>query len=287
VDQGQPRDSGRIDARRSARPLVKIPIQVEGKDAEGKPFSETSYTLTINRYGARITLRSPLILRDEISITNLKTNRTCRFRVVVRLDVSLGLGVEWGVECLDPQSDFWQVYFPEKKEKAPLQERTEALLECASCHTREMTLLANGNYRKIISESPLIRACAKCGRETEWRLGLLDITPEEAASPAISALASQLAAPGGAERRRDRRYVVLLPLRIREESGKEEVTRSENVSKSGLCFGSNLEMSEGSMIHLTIGPAGAEQMQTPALVAWRRPFGAGRFLYGVRLPKKG
>jgi hypothetical protein len=64
VDPSQASDSGRIDARRSARPLVKIPIRVEGKDREGKPFSETTYTLTINRYGARITLKSPLRLRD-------------------------------------------------------------------------------------------------------------------------------------------------------------------------------------------------------------------------------
>lgn len=287
MDPSQPRESGRIDARRSARPLVKIPIQVEGKDAEGKPFSETTCTLTINRYGARITLNSPLRLRDEISITNLKTNQTCLFRVVVRLDVSLGWGAEWGVECLEPETNFWQVYFPEKKERAALQENIEVLLECASCHTREMTQLADGNYREIINESPVTRTCAKCGGETEWRLGLVDFTPEEMASPAISALASQLAAPGGAERRRDTRYVVLLPLRIRDENGKEEVTRSENVSKSGVCFGSNLEMDDGATIDLTIGPAGGEQLRAPARIAWRRPFGAGRFLYGVRLQEEG
>jgi hypothetical protein len=287
VDPSQASDSGRIDARRSARPLVKIPIRVEGKDGEGKPFSETTYTLTINWYGGRITLKNPLRLRDEITITNLKTNQACPFRVVVRLDVSLGWGVEWGVECLCPETDFWQVYFPEKKEKAPLPEKIEALLECATCHTREMTPLARGDFREIIRDSPLTRACAKCGRETEWRLGLLDFTPEEMASPAISPLASQLAAPGGAERRRDTRYVVLLPLCIRDESGREEVTRSENVSKSGVCFGSNLEMGEGSAIHLTMGPAGGEQAQMPARIAWRRPFGAGRFLYGVRLLEAG
>ena len=287
MDPSQPGDSGRIDARRSARPLVKIPIQVEGKDAEGQPFSETSHTLTINKYGARITLKSPLRMRDEITITNLKTNQACRFRVVVRLDVSLGGGVEWGVECLEPGSNFWQVYFPEKKEKAPLEERIEVLLECSTCRAREMTILAKGNCREIISESPVTRSCEKCGRATEWQLAVLDFTPEEMASPGLSPLASQLAAPGGAERRRDRRYVVLLPLRIRDERGREEVTRSENVSKSGVCFGSNLEMSEGSAIHLTIGPAGGERIQTSALVAWRRPFGAGRFLYGVRLLQEG
>jgi PilZ domain len=150
-----------------------------------------------------------------------------------------------------------------------------------------MTPLARGDFREIIQDFPLTRACAKCGGETEWRLGLLDFTPEEMASPAFSTLASQLAAPGGAERRRAPRYVVLLPLRIRDESGKEELTRSENISKSGLCFGSNLEMSDGSTIHLTIGPAGGEQVQMPARIAWRRPFGAGRFLYGVRLLEEG
>ena len=287
MDSSQPSDSGRIEARRSARPLLKIPIQVEGKDAEGRPFSETTYTLTINKYGARITLKSPLRLRDEIRITNLKTHQTCSFRIVVRLEVSLGWGVEWGVECLEPDTNFWQVYFPAKKGMAPLQERIEVLLECASCHTREMTPLANGNFRAVLNEAPVNRACAKCGGETEWRLGLVDFTPEEIASPAISALASQLAAPGGAERRRDTRYVVLLPLRIRGENGKEEVTRSENISKSGVCFGSNLEMREGTTIDLTIGPAGGEQLRTPAHIAWRRPFGAGRFLYGVRLLEEG
>jgi len=40
--------------RRSERTLLRIPIQVGGKDTGGKPFRETTYTLVINRHGARI-----------------------------------------------------------------------------------------------------------------------------------------------------------------------------------------------------------------------------------------
>jgi hypothetical protein len=283
VDQNPPGDPSRRESRRSARPLLKIPIQVEGTDAEGRPFSETTYTLTINRYGARITLKEPLRLRDEIHITNIKTRQTCPFRVVARLDVSLGSGVEWGVECLAPKSNFWGVYSPEKKDRAPLQESIEVLLQCALCRSREMAQLAARDYREVINEWPLTRSCAKCGGETDWYLGLVEITPEEMSSPGIKALASELSAPGGAERRRDKRYVILLPLRIRDQTGREDVTKSENVSKTGVCFASYLEMEEGSTVHLTMGPAGGEQAQVPARIAWRRRLGAGRSLYGVRL----
>lgn len=283
MNQKSPRDSGRREARRSARPLLKIPIQVEGTDVEGRDFSETTYTLTINRYGARITLKNTPRPRDEIRIINLQTSQTCPFRVVARLEVPLGSGVEWGVECLAPKSNFWGVYFPEKRERAPLQESIEVLLQCASCGSREMAQLAGRNYREVVNESPVTRYCTKCGGETEWHLGLVEITPEELSSPGMNALASELSAPGGAERRRDKRYVILLPLRIRDQTGREDVTKSENFSKTGVCFASHLEMEEGSIVHLTVGPAGGEQAQVPARIAWRRRLGAGRSLYGVRL----
>lgn len=285
--QSPPRDPVRPEARRSSRPLLKIPIQVEGRNAEGRPFSEITYTLTINRYGARITLKNTLRPWDEIRITNLKTRQTCPFRVVARLDVSLGSGVEWGVESLASKSDFWGVYFPEKKERVPAPESIEVLLQCASCGSREMAQLAARNYREVVNESPVTRSCAKCGGETEWRLGLVEITPEEMSSPGISALASELSAPGGAERRRDKRYVVLLPLRLRDRTGREDVTKSENFSKTGVCFTAYLEMEEGSTVHLTLGPAGGEQAQVPARIAWRRRLGTGRSLYGVRLEDEG
>lgn len=284
--QSPPRDLARPEARRSARPLLKIPIQVEGQDAEGKPFSEITYTLTINRYGARIALKITLRPDAEIKITNLKTQQTCLFRVVARLDVPLGRGVEWGVECLAPRSDFWEVYFPDRKGRIPLEQTIDVLLECSVCHSREMAQLAVEKYRQVINESPEIRSCARCGGETPWGLGLVEITRQEMASPQINPLASELSAPGGAERRRENRYVVLLPVSIRDQTGKEEATKTENLSKTGVCFAADLEMEEGSTVLLTVGPAGGEQTQLPGRIVWRRPVAMGRSLYGVRLEEE-
>ncbi|MGD0920393.1 MAG: PilZ domain-containing protein [Terriglobia bacterium] len=274
--------------RRSERVLLRIPIEVKGTDAEGKPFTEKTHTLVINRHGARIGLKAPLKPEARVTITNRQSAMSCPFRVVGRTGKCLGEGPEWGVECLEPGVNFWGISFPDKAAEPTAQEGIDALVECAMCRFRELAQLTLEEYRSMITQGSVHRDCPECGAETEWRFGFAEAEPEEAlpAQPSASAPASP--AVEGEERRRAKRLTIKLPVRIRLQDGSEEVARTENLSKTGVCFSSSLMIRPEDRVFLTVGytPGGSEE-EVAARLVWRREIEAGATaLYGVRLEEE-
>lgn len=272
--------------RRTERVLLRIPIEVKGEQPDGNPFVERTFTLVLNRDGGRISLKSSLQKGDQITITNLQNRVSCPFRVVERTTDLLGDGPpEWGVECLEPEVDFWGINFPKKASGPVPTEMIDALLECSNCQSRELAQLVLEQYRTLTSRSSLSRACTKCGAETEWTFGFVEAEPDEVI-PTQPAPAEE-AAPEekGAERRRAKRVTIKLPVRICLEDGREEIARTENLSKTGVCFASGLEMERGEILRLTVGYApGSNEAAIQARVMWRRAIeGSNRALYGVHL----
>jgi hypothetical protein len=271
--------------RRSERVLLRIPIEVKGTDAEGKPFTEKTFTLVINRHGARIALNTPVQAEARITITNRQSAMSCPFRVVGRTSKSLGEGPEWGVECLQPGVNFWGISFPEKVAAPAAQEVIDALVECAACGSRELAQLTLEEYRAVITQGSVRRDCPECSGMTDWRFGFVEAEPEEPVPAQPSASAPTSPAATGAERRRAKRLTIKLPVRIRLQDGSEEVARTENLSKTGVCFSSSLLIRPRDRILLTVGytPGGSEE-EMPARLVWRREIeGGGKALYGVRL----
>jgi hypothetical protein len=164
--------------RRTQRVLLRIPIEVNGSGADGKPFTEMTFTLAINQHGAQIALQSAVRPGDQITITNLQNHISCPFRIV-RQATTLGEGPEWGIECLEPEVNFWGMSFP-GKEAAQAPELVDALMECAKCHLREMTQLTIEQYRSLITRLSLSRDCPKCKQTTEWKFGFVEAEVEEA-----------------------------------------------------------------------------------------------------------
>lgn len=269
--------------RRSKRPLLRIPIRVEGKDASGQPFFEDTHTLVINRNGGRICLQAPLRVGDIIRITNHSTRKACPFRVVVSLEKSYGPRPEWGVECLHPETNFWGVYFPEQKEEPVEAVALDVLLQCCTCQAREMSQLSIEKYRELNERAQLRRPCHQCQKTTDWRVGFVEILQKEAAAAGGESVAAFPATVQ--DRRGTKRFVAILPLRVCNREGLETLTTTENLSKTGLCFISDMTVQEGEPIFLTVAPGGPDPTQElPARVAWRRPLGgSGKSLYGVRL----
>lgn len=283
----EPLSSLQTQRRHSERVLLRIPIEVKGKDSAGKPFTEVTSTLVINRDGARITLKQPVSADDRITITNLRSKTSSPFRVVVSGGQSLGEGPECGVECLERNLAFWGIEFPDKggnrAAKAPEQEIVDALIECSVCHFRELAQLKMGQFRMISERSSLTRSCIQCNAGTEWRFSTAEgVDGTAAALPEVS---QGKTSPGGAERRRARRMTVKLPVRIRLINGREEVTRTENLSKTGVCFISQETMSVGQTINLTVGyEPGKNEAEISAQVMWCHPVtGTPRTVYGVHL----
>jgi PilZ domain len=273
--------------RHSERVLLRIPIEVKGKDGEGKVFKEVTSTLVINRDGARITLKQSVRPDDRITITNLLNRTSCPFRVVGQGGKSLGEGPEWGVECLEANLGFWGIEFPDtigrRGLKPQAQEIVDALIECSICHFRELAQLRMVQFRMLSERSSLTRNCIQCTAATEWRFSSVDGDGAKAAS--VPGPDREKPSSGGADRRRAKRMMVKLPVRIRLINGREEVTRTENLSKTGVCFISESAMTVGQALNLTVGyEPGKNESEIGAHVVWCQPLaGTSRTLYGVHL----
>jgi len=269
--------------RRTQRILLRVPIEVKGNGADGKPFTERTFTLAINQHGAQINLKNTVRSDDQITITNIQTHMSCPFRVVRQVRKPFGPGPEWGVESLEPEVNFWGMSFP-GKDAAPAPELIDALMECARCQHRELVQLTTEEYRSLITRLWLTRKCPKCKELTEWKFGFVEAEVAEAPRPT----GHQTAATPPSAKRRAERFTVNLPLRIRLQNGREEVAQMENLSKSGLCFISTLDMREAEHIHVTIpqGPSGS-QKGVEARVVWRGALeGMNRMVYGVELDEE-
>ncbi len=261
--------------RQSERVLLRIPIEVNGKGPDGNAFNEKTFTLLINRHGAQIRLRNAVRPNDRVTITNLQNKRSCMFRVVARVEKRLSDEPEWGVECLEPEADYWGLSFPEKRILPGQQERQElvdALMECSVCRFSELVEITIEQYHALIGHSSLSRRCVQCMRRTEWNFSFVEAAPEEV---------------GTKNKRRARRLTIKLPVRIGVQEGREEVRRTENLSELGVCLVSTLAMKEGERLTITVSHgAGGHQQEVSARVVWRKSIqGTNRAIYGLELEK--
>jgi len=154
----------------------------------------------------------------------------------------------------------------------------------SKCSFRELAKLTLEQYRTLIDQSSLSRHCKQCDALTEWSFGFVDAEPEPLPGQPPPTTEPWVPAQDS-ERRAAKRLTVKLPVRVRLEDGREEVTRTENLSKTGVCFASGLALKEGDTLQLTVGyTPGSHEAEVRARVIWRRELeGMNRALYGVRL----
>ena len=122
-------------SRRSDRVLIRIPLQVSGKDLEGNSFTERAQTMVINRNGASFVLRNSLVPEERITVKNLQTGQSCRFRARRgSKDLPGGLR-EWGIECVEPAPASGGFPFRNCRKKPPRMKKPPAACWSAQCAT--------------------------------------------------------------------------------------------------------------------------------------------------------
>jgi hypothetical protein len=272
------------ERRRSQRLPLRVPILVEGRTVDGKTFQDKTYTLEINRYGARIVLQSNPQPGGRVAITNLQTKSRCPFQVINRPGKPLDKekGTEHGVECLDHRINIWGISFPESEGTAQDQGEVDVLLECSKCRSHEPARVTQSQYQTIVTHSSMRRSCEKCEAITEWEVVYLEGDTQRGTP--CSCPGSPTAPPHTAkEKRRERRLTMRLPVRIRLE----EMGETENLSPNGLCFTTELTLRVGDRVWLTVGYApGGNEKEVSATVMWRQELADGkRALYGVQLER--
>jgi hypothetical protein len=272
------------EKRRSDRLMLTIPLTVEGTDARGHTFQDEARTLTLNRHGARIRTSRPLRVGQTLRLTNRLVQREAEFRVVGPLTPITERGGEWGIEYQNLKDDIWGIQFPPSTHDGG--PGSKALIECRQCHTVALLPLSLVEVDVLETAGIISRTCAQCERETPWGYAEKQVVMGGTAREA-SMMKEAHAAARGIEQRQHRRVSLQLPIRIRDFYGGSEITRTENVSKGGFCFVSEINHHIGGAILVICpyDPAGPSIEIRARIVRQREVEGTRRKVYGVRYAK--
>lgn len=282
--------------------MLTIPLRVIGEDENGVAFECEAQTIDVSRHGARIRIAHPLNSGQELRIINQLNRREAAFRVAGPLvpltekggefaltgplSAKLERRNQWGMECLDLNIDLWGIRFPPAS--ADQNSDPKALLACRECKTAELVHLTLGAVDVLETAGIFSRYCSGCKRDTPW--GYAPGQPEGQPLPpkGEGSEAAQATAPAPSERRRHRRVVLQLPILVRDYFGGVEITKSENVSKGGICFASekNYQLGEGIMVACPYDQA-SHNIEVPAQIASCQELeGTQRKIYGIRYKSK-
>ncbi len=101
-----------VVGRRSARLSMIIPITIHGVDANGQTYKENTWTIGVNKQGAKIATFRPLALGAQMSIVNPVLGRTAKARVIWVGEKRFPEDpYEVGVELTEAQN-VWGIKFP-------------------------------------------------------------------------------------------------------------------------------------------------------------------------------
>jgi len=99
--------------RRSQRVMMKVPVRVSGKAADGENFEVETHTLSISPHGALLVLAVTVQRGQRFILANIQTKSALEC-VVAHLEPSPGAPTQVGVEFSLPNPAFWRVAFPPK-----------------------------------------------------------------------------------------------------------------------------------------------------------------------------
>ena len=273
------------EKRRSDRLMLTIPLQVLGTDARGKEFRDEARTITLNRHGARIHMTRPLARGQILMLTNLVGRRGAEFRVVGPLSPITAQGGEWGVEYCDPAENIWGIQFPPASDAGGGE--SKALLECRRCHTVALIRLSLVEVEVLETSGILSKTCTACADVAPWGYAEKQIAmggPSDEAAMMAEAQAAAQANGRSAEQRKHRRVSLQLPVMVRDYYGGMEITRTENISKSGFCFVSEkkYQVGEGMMVVCPYNASGEKIEIRARIVRHQQVEATKRNVYGVR-----
>jgi hypothetical protein len=276
----------RSNRRRTERLLLSVPVRVDGQDPAGQKFSENTRTVIINRHGACIQMRQAVAPGATLRICNLMANREAEFRVIGPTQPKSDQGGEWGVECKDEKRNIWGIDFPPLEDD---ESSCSALLECRRCHTIALTPLSLVEHDVLTSSGLLNKDCRTCGRTTPWGYNEKQVAippPGQEPEPWIKDVVEP--PRPDSTRRVGARVALRLPVRVRSYYGAEEISKTENVSKGGLCFISDkdYEIGEGLQVTCPYDPRGHNIEVRGHVVRRKGMEGSARKIYGVRYEKE-
>lgn len=262
-------------ARRSDRILTPIRIQVSGVDAAGNSFEEETITISVNKHGACISSQHMFRPNQEITIQNLETNITTKFRVVGELGRVFGDRREWGVETDCPDCNIWGLEFALPPDDA----QPKVLISCTDCQKGILSPLSSIEYDVLLYTGVISRHCQFCDQTTRWA---------PSGKPPEPLLIARAVRPVSSpmERRKHRRRNLMMLLRVRNKQGGSETAQTLDVSKGGVRFLSKRTYQVGDTIYLTLPSSDKTTPAETRGVIVRAELSQRGTSYGVRFEKE-
>jgi len=260
--------------RASERISLRMGITVSGTDAMGTVFVVDGKTILVSRRGAKILLPRKLVPHQEIAVLCHDTGKEADARVIGDIGGEEDV-VYYGIAFLDPEAKVWGIEFP------PMAEGAEAVgrvvLECGGCHTRELVYLDESELEVLENNKSLALHCKRCTDLSVFKLATSDqgapVPPPSAQIP-----------PKPQDLRRERRREVRVVTCVRTIDFGDDVVRSCNASRGGVCFESLRHYSKGTRVEVAIPytPGGGNIFLEGKIVRIQHVPGGEVTLYGVQ-----
>ncbi len=281
-----------VERRRSDRLRLTIPLLAEGIDAMGQAFKSEARVIYLNQHGARIEISRLLESGQTVRLINPRGPGEGEFRVVeARSPLITERGGEYGVESLDTSKNIWGIEFqPTKQGETP---DAKALLRCRKCHSVALLALTLSEVETVRTIGAVGKFCQSCDAVTPWGYADVQAAANSPASkepmPADPPAHAKSANPLGDrfpphKPRRHRRIYMQLRLGVRNGHGEVEVTKTENVSRDGLCFSSerNYHVGEQIIVACPIQSNGQNIELRARVVRWQNIDGTNRKIYAIQ-----
>lgn len=264
--------------RASDRISLRMGITVSGTDALGMAFVVDGKTILLSRRGAKILLPRKLAPHQEITILCHDTGKEAPARVIGNIGQEEG-GVFYGIAFIDPEAKVWGIEFP------PVAEGAEAVgrvvLECGACHTRELVYLDESELEVLENNRSLALHCKRCTELSVFKLAAVELGMQMPPPPAEIP-------PKPKELRRERRREVRVVTCVRSVDFGDDVVRSRNASRGGVCFESLRHYSKGTRVEVAIPytPGGGNIFLVGHIVRIQHVPEGELTLYGVQYAPK-
>jgi PilZ domain len=228
-------------ARQCERISLALPVEVIATDLFGDVFLCQGFTEVVSQTGARVRLKQNLAPDQEVTVRCLETGKEAAARVVARINGKSGQNV-YGIMLLNPETQPWGIKFPQRGDSVAAVGRI--VLECLSCHTRELVYLDGFELEVLESSETLSHFCRRCTDSTMWRKTYEPFP--------IATSEDETSARTGQDARREARHDVRTVACIQSREHGEELVRVRNVSRIGLCFEGRRAYEKDSKIEVAI-----------------------------------
>ncbi|HLY61559.1 MAG TPA: PilZ domain-containing protein [Terriglobia bacterium] len=263
-----------IEKRRSDRLGVKVDVRVKGVDPNGEIVEYEGSAAGLNRHGARIKIPWPLDCGHPVRVrTTQRKPRQADFRLLPIDAPKYSVG-DYGIESLADNENFWGIEFPDSGGKQG--EDARVLLECGICHSMALFPLSILEIDALRTIGMVGKPCRTCRAES----------PFHYADPILlEGESNWLVSPHRPADRGHRRVYMQLPVEVRNSRGDVEITRTENISKTGFCFTSEKKFLRGETVRAVFPfdpitkrtELGARIIRASSIAGSRRKFYGARF----------